>query len=188
MADKTKAELEANLAEAQDELAKLAERHAQLEANHARDLANAARELDNAKAYAEALEEDAKASLKTEGKGAELSEPSVPGAEQFAEAIGDAIVKAQTRVAAIVGRNRKNTDGPNGTHLVAPEHRGTITYIVGPGKHVRGNRTYQHGEEITVTNERPAKDWVKKAKDGAAAVPELTAVGATGRASDQTVG
>ncbi len=105
-------------------------------------------------------------------------------------ALGEIIAKAIAKAnAPVVGRNRKNSDGPDGTHLVAPEHRGTHTYVVGPSKHVRGNRQYKAGDLITVTDERPAKDWVKAPAKGEASKPAPASSAPAGtRSSDASVG
>lgn len=71
---------------------------------------------------------------------------------------------------------------------VAPEFRGTKTYVVGPGKHVRNNRTYQAGELITVTDERPAKDWKLAGAADAKAAPAAAAPVPGGRVNDKSVG
>ena len=77
----------------------------------------------------------------------------------IADALSAALIKANAP--AHIKALRRNFDGPGGTHLVAPEHRGQHTYRIGPSGHVRGNRRYEPGELITVTSERPAKDWVE---------------------------
>lgn len=70
---------------------------------------------------------------------------------------------------------------------LAEEHKGTKTYIVGPSRHYRNGRTYQKGEKVTVTDERPAKDWVLF--KGESDTPTRThAAPPSGRASDRSVG
>lgn len=55
---------------------------------------------------------------------------------------------------------------------LAPEHRGTHTYVVGPSRHWRNNRVYEKGELVTVTDERPAKDWVLASKSQQQEAPD----------------
>jgi hypothetical protein len=70
---------------------------------------------------------------------------------------------------------------------VAPEHKGTKTYMVGPSRHYRGGKLYKAGELVTVTDERPARDWVLVENKGAVKAPApAPAPSKTGRASDQT--
>jgi hypothetical protein len=69
---------------------------------------------------------------------------------------------------------------------LAEEHKGTHTYVVGPSKHYRNSRMYNAGELITVTDERPAKDWKLASSDEK--LSKKTPVGATGRAADRNVG
>ncbi len=74
--------------------------------------------------------------------------------------------------------------------VLAEEHKGTKTYVVGPTKHYRDGRMYQAGELVTVTNERPAKDWVLADLDARAAAKAAAkaVVAPSGRASDKSVG
>ena len=75
---------------------------------------------------------------------------------------------------------------------LASEHQGTKTYMVGPSKHYRDGRTYVAGELVTVTNERPAKDWRLvvdgKVVDSGRTPPAVVVVPASGRTSDRSVG
>lgn len=61
------------------------------------------------------------------------------------------------------------------------EFKGTRQYYVGPGKAYQGNRLFQKGEIITVTNQRPARDWTPVVKGQPA--PKVSKP-PTGRASD----
>ncbi len=70
--------------------------------------------------------------------------------------------------------------------VLAEEHKGTKSYVVGPSKHYRNGKMYEAGEVVTVTDERPAKDWVLADK-GEAKVAKAAVV-PTGRASDKSVG
>lgn len=72
-----------------------------------------------------------------------------------------------------------------------PKHKGTHTYIVGPSRHYRNGHLYKAGDKVTVTDERPAKDWVladSEAGMKAVAKAEKRATAAAGRASDKHVG
>lgn len=42
---------------------------------------------------------------------------------------------------------------------LAPEHKGTKSYVSST-KHYRDGRLYEPGQVITVTDEKPGKDWV----------------------------
>lgn len=91
-------------------------------------------------------------------------------------------------VAAIQAANAPKPPGTKRPKReLAPEHQGTKTYIVGPSKHWRGNRLYQQGELVTVTNERPARDWVLAPGQEAKAAPKPPALPAK-RANDVDVG
>lgn len=69
----------------------------------------------------------------------------------------------------------------------AAAFRGTKTYVVGPGKHYRKGKMYEPGELITVTDEKPGKDWVLYDPNAVKAVEVPAPVAAAGRASDQDV-
>lgn len=69
----------------------------------------------------------------------------------------------------------------------AAAFRGTKTYVVGPGKHYRKGKMYEPGELITVTDEKPGKDWVPYDPNAVKAVEVPAPVAAAGRASDQDV-
>lgn len=64
---------------------------------------------------------------------------------------------------------------------------GTKTYVIGPGKHYRKGKMYEPGELITVTDEKPGKDWVLFNPNAVKAVEVPAPVAAAGRASDQDV-
>lgn len=192
MGDKTKAETTLDAAASKVAVvvdprdAEIARLRAALEATAA-EKATLEKSHDEAKAYAGALETELDETATARRKDLGATGPSTGDLAQLGEVMADAFVKAQTKVAETKGRNRRNFDGPGGTHLVAPEHRGTITYIVGPGGHVRGNRQYKNGQLVTVTNERPAKDWVKY--DPLTKGPAVeTPVAPEGRANDRNVG
>ena len=68
---------------------------------------------------------------------------------------------------------------------LAAEYKGTKTYVVGAQKHYRNGKLYQAGELVTVTDERPAKDWVLA---DASEVKAAKVTPVAGRASDKNVG
>lgn len=71
------------------------------------------------------------------------------------------------------------------------EFKGTRSYIVGPGRAFHGNRLYAKGDVITVTNQRPAKDWtpVEEGELKGKLTPTRTHVAPpTGRANDRSIG
>lgn len=79
-------------------------------------------------------------------------------------------VKLGEVLAAAMTKGRNDANRPDLAALrvnqpLAPEHRGTKTYIVGPRGHFRGDRLYAEGELVTVTDERPAIDWKLADKD-----------------------
>ena len=41
-----------------------------------------------------------------------------------------------------------------------PKFAGTKTYRIGPAGHYRQGQMYAEGDLLTVTNEKPGKDWV----------------------------
>ena len=75
---------------------------------------------------------------------------------------------------------------------LSAEHKGTKTYVVGPTGHYRANKLYKPGELVTVTDERPARDWkLAPGQDGAPvekSSPPLSRPLASKRASDADVG
>lgn len=72
---------------------------------------------------------------------------------------------------------------------LAEEHKGTKTYIVGPSKHYRNGRHYRAGELVTVTNERPARDWKLAGSEDLNPTPTRThAPAPAGRANDRSIG
>lgn len=120
------------------------------------------------------------AALKAELEKAKKASPSTD-AKLLAEAIGDAVA------AALAGANGKSNPkaARKFTAPLADEHKGTKTYVIGPAGHFRNNRLYRAGDLITVTDERPAKDWKLAAPDQQKVKP---AVKNPGRAADQNVG
>lgn len=73
------------------------------------------------------------------------------------------------------------------------KHMGTKQYIVGPSGHWRGNKLYKQGEIVTITDQRPAKDWkLAPGQEGAEpeqkSSPPLSKPVAAKRANDIDVG
>lgn len=67
------------------------------------------------------------------------------------------------------------------------KYKGSKTYLVGPMKAYKDGRLYAEGEEITIYDQEPGRDWVLK--DSAAGVLASVIVPPVpGRASDQNVG
>lgn len=102
-------------------------------------------------------------------------------AVELAKMIATAVAAALRPDAAATAKLRKNLP-------LAAEHKGTKTYVVGPSRHYRNGKMYLKGELVTVTDERPARDW--KLYDPAAGTPiaQADAAAPVGRASDRTVG
>lgn len=100
------------------------------------------------------------------------------------KALAEAITKQGADLAA-VGKLSRPEKARKFTEPLAEAHKGTKTYVVGPGGAFRNNRLYRVGELVTVTDERPAKDW-KLASDAQQKVKP--AVKNPGRAADQNVG
>lgn len=76
----------------------------------------------------------------------------------LAGALAEALKPVLESIAAKGGGSTPERSRKYTTPLAA-EHKGTKTYFVGPGGHYRNNRLYKAGDLITVTDERPAKDW-----------------------------
>ena len=73
---------------------------------------------------------------------------------------------------------------------LSPEHKGTKTYIVGPSGHWRNNRLFKAGELVTITDQRPARDWkLAPGQDGSPekSSPPLSRPAPAKRASDTDV-
>lgn len=116
----------------------------------------------------------------------ELERPSGREADklEFAQVIA-LIVKEALRPEVPGDRQRPKP------RVLAPEHKGTKTYVVGPSGHWRNNRLFKGGELVTITNERPARDWkLAPGQDGApveVSSPPLSKPLAGQRASDAEV-
>ncbi len=119
---------------------------------------------------------------KTDPKDAEIAALKA----QLAAKPGDLSGLAEVIAAAIVAAGKPAAAKLRGDKPLDEAHKGTHTYVVGPSKHYRNNRMYLAGELITVTDERPAKDW--KLLDGDAKVKPAPKVASPGRAADQRVG
>ena len=103
--------------------------------------------------------------------------------------VENALLKGQ--LAAALAKIELLQSKPGAAHArvhlgLLPEHKGTKTYAVGPSRHYRDGRIYQAGEEVTVTDERPAKDWVLA--DGSAPKAKPATAPASSRSSDKNVG
>jgi hypothetical protein len=108
-------------------------------------------------------------------------------AAEVADVSLDEIARAEAELeahAAHVERMRV-ARGISRTALL-PAHRGAKTYVVGSSGHYRKGRFFKTGELITITDEKPSREWVLHDPTAAKAV-EVQESSPVGRASDQDV-
>lgn len=103
------------------------------------------------------------------------------------KALADAIAKQGADIALALGAGKASRPekARKFSEPLAEAHKGTKTYVIGAGGHFRNNRLYRTGDLITVTDERPAKDWKLASPEQQKVKP---AVKNPGRAADQNVG